>query len=155
MILTIKFQSISDIVTNSSSELFTVTNSDYTSKELEALLQNLPESHNSSGEAGVIEVEDWQDIYHQYKQNHIPEKKRNLFTPEIWSLEHEETLDELKKILWVRIDHNYTDIINWILKNLWVTSVDCCGFRKDPKTGRVVEYVGYVKWCELPENEAV
>lgn len=154
MILTLKFQSFSDMITNSSSELFTIANSDYSAKELEVLLQNLPESHDSSGMAGIITVRDWQDIYDIYLENYIPANKRDQVTPEIWALNYEESLDDLKKMLWIDIDHNYKDIINWILENLWVIDVDRYGFRKDPKTGRVIEFVGYQKWRELPEDEA-
>lgn len=152
----IRIQSISDIITNSSSETFVIKDNNSFSKEiiqsnLETIRDNstfwkadfssfrefLEKTTSTerakkyisySGDGGTIKVEDWTDMYKKYKEDWIPEKKRHRFTPEIWSLTEEEELDVLKKTLWITVDEDFYTVIDHILKNFHITEKDCWSY---------------------------
>lgn len=169
LITKIPIQSFSDIVTNSSSELFTVID-DRSLEEVKELVmkigkQNLPNSWNEdynlsdkrefdsfSGVGGEIEVMSWKDLYNYWLENRIPKNKRSEATPEVWSLQYEESLEELKKEIQIKIDENRKITINWILQNLYVIDADGGYFEKDPNTGRVIRSITYEEAKKLPEE---
>ena len=175
MKLLIKFQSISDIITNSSSEIFTVID-DRPFNELKELIlqvgeQNFPKNYNSnyynlanaekekfdcvSGDAGLLEVQNWEDLYNEWLKYCIPENKRSQATPEIWSIQYKDSLEDLKKQITISIDVNRRVTINWILKNLWVIDVDNGCFEKDPETGRIIKRIFLEEAKKLPEERVI
>lgn len=172
MRLGIKLQSVSDIITNSSSEVFVVkattpvndlvnlieqvANKNYFDgdwNEWEKLSdEERAKYDSSSGMGGDLEIMTFDDYYNQHVDEYIPENKRELFTKEVYSLQFKESLEELEKFVWVDIDHSRRATINWLLNNLEVVTCDSyC--RIDPETKRVIEVVSYSEWKELPENE--
>lgn len=172
MELQIRIQSFSDIITNSSSETFIINKSENT-KEISELIKKIGEEHwykgswsdweklskeeqekydTSSGMGGDIEVKDWESLYEEYKE-YIPENKKGLYTPEVWSLNFPESLEELKNRIWINIDWSRRATINWILHNLWVTDAYSGYYRVEPTTGRFLEMVTEEEWKKLPENE--
>ncbi len=168
----IDLQSVSDIITNSSSEVFTVK-AEMPISELKQLIteiadknyfkgsweewEKLPDEEmnkydSSSGMGGELEIQTFDDLYTRYKFDKIPENKREFFTKEIYSLMFKESIEELEKRLWIDIDEARRGTIQWIINNLNV--IGCTGYcRIDPETKRVVELVGYSEWDKLPENE--
>lgn len=169
MKLLIKFQSISDIITNSSSEIFTVID-ERPFNELKKLIlqvgeQNFPENwdnlsdkekekfDNISGR--LLEVQNWEDLYNEWLKFWIPENKRSQATPEIWSLQYRDSLEDLKKQITIHIDVNRRATINWILKNLWVIDADSGYFEKDPETGRIIKQITYEEAEKLPEERVI
>lgn len=170
MKLLAKFQSVSDIITNSSSEIFTIID-ERPFEEIKRIIEevgksNLPPIYDHvvvdnedkydkfSGEGGVLEVLNWKDRYNEWLE-WIPDNKKSQATPEVWSIPYEYSLEDLKKQILIRIDWNRKHTINWILNNLWVIDADCGYFKKDPKTGRVISRVSYEEYMELPDNEIV
>lgn len=172
MRLGIKLQSVSDIITNSSSEVFVVkattpvndlvnlieqvANKNYFDGDWDEWEKLSDEERakydSSSGMGGDLEVMTFDDYYNQHVDEYIPENKRELFTKEVYSLQFKESLEELEKFVWVDIDHSRRATINWLLNNLEVVTCDSyC--RIDPETKRVIEVVSYSEWKELPENE--
>lgn len=172
MRLQIKIQSFSDIITNSSSETF-IVNATGNLKELCNLIHEVAKGNrysgswkdwddlskeeqnkydSSSGMGENLEIETWEDRYNHFKED-IPDNKKEQFTPEIWSLFYQESLDELKKQIWINIDWSRTATINWILENLWVSEAYDGYFRKDSNTGRIVARISEEEWKQLPENE--
>lgn len=171
----IKIQSYSDIITNSSSEIFIVKDCDKSAKELESLLKALRDQYyysgekswydlseeerrqynSSSGMGGTIEVKDWQGRYKEWLDYYIPESKQDKASPEMWSLFHIESLAELKHELQIDIDWSQLYSIDWILKNLFVIYADNGSnyYQKDPNTGRILRKVSQEEWEELPDNE--
>lgn len=171
MELCIILQSISDIITNSSSEIFTIKNVENVS-ELKKLIEEIGESNwfkgsweewdklsweeqskydTGSGMGGELKIQTWEELYNMYKE-HVPENKRYLYTPEIWSLNFDEPLEELKNQIWIDIDHSRIATIKWIFENLFVGAADCL-CQVDPKTGRHLRVVDTEEWNNLPENE--
>lgn len=172
MELQIKIQSFSDIVTNSSSETF-ILNSSENFKEISSLLKKIGEEHwykgswsdwdnlpkeeqekydTGSGMGGDIEVRNWESLYEEYKE-YIPENKKDLYTPEVWSLNFPESLEELKNTLWISIDWSRKGTINWILQNLWVTDAYEGFYRREPSTGRIIEKITEEEWKKLPNDQ--
>ena len=168
-----KLQSVSDVITNSSSELFTVVD-ERPFKEVKKIIEQIGESNwpsnweeywdlpedkqkeydSSSGEGGELSVRNWRDLYEEWLE-WIPENKKYQAIPEIWSLQYEEPLEELKKLIWVRIDWNRKLTIDWVLKNLWVVDADGGCFEKDPETGRVLKRISYEEAEKLPEERKI
>lgn len=173
MKLLIKFQSISDIITNSSSEIFTVID-ERPFKKLKKLIEqigkgNLPSDWRDSGalsedgkekfdsfsgDGGTLEVKNWEDLYNDWLE-WIPENKRNQATPEIWALRYSESLEELKKQIQIEVDWNRGRTIDWILENLWVIEADGGCFEKDPDTGRILRRITYEEADKLPEERKI
>lgn len=172
MELQIRIQSFSDIITNSSSETF-IVNATGNLKELCNLIREVAKENQykgswedwnklskeeqdmydyGSGMGGSLKITTWEDEYNCYKKD-IPDNKKEQFTPEIWSLFYQESLDELKKQIWIDIDWSRTATINWILENLWVSEAYEGYFRKDPNTGQVIARVSEEEWEQLPKNE--
>lgn len=170
MKLLIKFQSISDIITNSSSEIFTVID-ERPFNELKKLIkqigkENFPSDRRDlgvlsedekekfdsfSGVGGTLKVKNWEDLYNDWLE-WIPENKRSQATPEIWALRYPESLEELKKQIQIEVDQNRNRTINWILENLWVIEADYGYFEKDPETGRIIKRITYEEAKKLPEE---
>lgn len=168
----IDLQSVSAIITNSSSEVFTVK-AEMPISELKQLITEIADKNyfkgswkeweklsdeemnkydSSSGMGGELEIQTFDDLYTRYKFDEIPENKREFFTKEIYSLMFKESIEELEKRLWIDIDEARRGTIQWIINNLNV--IGCTGYcRIDPETKRVVELVGYSEWDKLPENE--
>jgi hypothetical protein len=157
MQLIVKVQSASDIITNSSSEIFSVK----TNLSKEAITSILKEVHNQyrytgtledwnklskeerikyeyeSGLAGILEIETFNDGYKNMLQN-IPDNKKHLFTKKIYSIFFKKSLKELEEELTIEIDENFTHTIDWILTNLYV--VDSCHHPSiKNKEGRVIK----------------
>lgn len=172
MKLFIAIQSVSDLITNSSSEIFIVKSD--SPEEVKELIMNIAEQHewledwedydkpseeekskydSSSGMGGEIDIETWKETYERHK-SYIPENKRRLYTPEVWSIEYKESLNDLKKRLVIDIDWSRKATINWILENLFVYGTTDYGHYKiDPTTGRYLKRVSEEEWKQLPKSE--
>lgn len=170
MKLFIAIQSISNLITNSSSEVFIVKSD--SPEEVRELIMNIAEQHkwldwedydklseeekykydSSSGMGGEINVKTWKESYERDK-SYIPKNKRHLYTPEIWSIGYKESLNDLKKRLVIDIDWSRKATINWILENLFVYGTDYGYYKIDPTTGRYLKRVSEEEWEQLPENE--
>lgn len=164
MILNIKLQSFSDIITNSSSEIFTIQNPDKSPEEIISLLrefskENRPpyesctdpkkrtelvkdyyknkRNYNSeSGDGGVIKVFSFKERKQKFTEDFIDESKRESFTDENYSIFELGTLEEQKKSYSIIIDEGYQKVIDFLIKNFYVTSAS------EPyivnKSGRVI-----------------
>lgn len=181
IIFKIQIQSVSDIITNSSSETFMVTNIDTPKEvlltELESVNKTFPrwfnvfkdyqeyyklpeeekrKYENCSGEGGRLEVWDWKKQMEYWMDWAIVEEKRDQVTPEIWALSEKGSLEELQKTLWVCIDEGFHNTLNYFLKNYEIYEQNCSSFfhaRKDPSTNRILEKVSYEEYNKLAENE--
>lgn len=159
MQLEIQIQSVSDVVTNSSSEVFSIY-TDLHKDELLKLLKTIHEKHNiltweqykklpikerkhydvESGMGGILEVKTFEDSYQEYLQ-WVPENKKHLYTKEIHALGSELSVEELEKRVIIDIDNGFQGTINWIIENLYVVGADeSVVFNKE---GRVIKLLGY------------
>ena len=139
----IKIQSFSDIVTNSSSEIFTVYSKN-TKDELLNLLKevhkkfsysgtqkeydNLPKKKKEkydyiTGDGGRIDIYNFDDRYNRYLKYYIPENKRKLFTKEMFSLHRKESIEDQEKIIEIYIDRGFIKTLDWAIENLYVTAI--------------------------------
>lgn len=172
MELYISVQSVSDLITNSSSEVFLVKAN--TPEETKKMLLDIGKSHefqggweeweklpeeekakydDGSGMGMELTVETWEETYARHK-SYIPKNKQHLYTPEVWSISYEESLEELKNRLIIDIDWNRKATIDWIIQNLFVYGTDTYGyFQVDPNTGRYLKRISEEEWNNLPENE--
>lgn len=134
MRLVIRTQSVSDLITNSSSELFVVASQSMPATTLAELLKtigdknyftgdwkewdNLTEEEkekydSSSGMGGELNIMTFDQMYEEAR-SYIPCNKRHLFTKEIYSLRFPDSIEELETFLWVDIDHRRCTTISWI-----------------------------------------
>lgn len=172
MRLGVKLQSVSDVITNSSSEIFTIK-AEVPVSELKQLIVEIADKNyfqgsweaweklsdeekekydSSSGMGGELEIGTFDDLYQRFLLDEVPENKRELFTKEMYSLLFKDSIEELEKILWIDIDHSRRATIKWIVDNLHIIGCDCyC--RIDPETKKIIEVISYSEWLELPENE--
>lgn len=143
-IIDIKIQSFSDIITNSSSEVFRVRTKN-TKDEIKALIStihkeflykgdwndyyNLEEEEKAkydhfSGDGGRIDVENFDDRYKEFLEYFVPEDKKESFTEEMYSLCEEGSIEEQKETLKVYLDEGFTRTLDWIIENLYVTDIE-------------------------------
>lgn len=146
MQLSIKVQSISDVITNSSSEIFSIR-TDMPKKELQSLIENSQFKYNGSwvemsdeekydiSSGGILEVKTFDDYYQEYL-SYIPENKKHLYTKEVHAIGNKKPLEELEKE--ISVDHGFTHTIDWILENLFVVDCECPVARN--KEERVVSW---------------
>lgn len=160
MQLSIKVQSISDVITNSSSEIFSIR-TDMPKKELQSLIEKIHSQFEyngswekwskmsdeekekydtSSGMGGILEIKTFDD-YYQESLSYIPENKKHLYTKEVHAVGSKKSVEELEKEISIDIDHSFINTIDWILKNLFVVDCDCPVARN--KEGRVVKLLGW------------
>ncbi len=137
--IVLKIQSFSDIITNSSSEIFTLK-SDVSLDIVKSMIlkkhESAPEAPEDyyklseeernkydtcTGMGGILEIKDWNDMYSQDREYSCVKSKQHLYTPEIWSLQYKESLDELKSMIWVDIDEGFKVTIDFIFENFWVS----------------------------------
>ena len=165
-VIDIKVQSFSDIITNSSSEVFRVRSKN-TKDEIKALIStihkgflykgdwndyyNLEEEEKTkydhfSGDGGRIDVENFDDRYKEFLEYFIPEDKKELFTKEIYSLLEEGSTEEQRGTLKVYLDEGFTRTLDWIIENLYVTDIE--GRLVEKVDGRVVKLLPWDDYIE-------
>lgn len=164
MILNIKLQSFSDIITNSSSEIFTIQNPDKSPEEIVSLLRKLSkenrpsyesctnperrtelvkdyyknkENYNSeTGEGGIIKVFSFKERKQKFTEDFIDESKRESFTDENYSFFELGDIEDQKKSYSIIIDEGYRKVIDFLIKNFYVTSASIPYIIN--KSGRVI-----------------
>lgn len=179
LIFKINIQSISDIITNSSSETFVINGTgipkEVLQKELETVNKSFPrwsdvyndyqeyyklppeekdKFEGASGDGGTLEVKSWEDMYSEWIK-YIPENKKSLITPEIWALHYEESLEELKNQLTITIDQGFKNTIKYFIENYEIYEKNCWNFitaEKDPETGRILRVLSWKEWDSLPDE---
>lgn len=171
--LRLKIQSTSDVITNSSSEIFQLK-SDLSLETVKEMIEAegkknyeaCPENYYNlsweekikydgcSGVGGELSIYSWEDIFKRDAEWDCVKSKRDQYTPEVWALRYEESLDELKAMVWVDIDHSRYATMRYILENFWVISSDCYGhyYQKDPETDRIIRVITEEMYNALPEN---
>lgn len=170
MQLSIKVQSISDVITNSSSEIFSIR-TDMPKKELQSLIEKVHSQFKyngswekwskmsdeekekydtSSGMGGILEIKTFDD-YYQESLSYIPENKKHLYTKEVHAAGSKKSVEELEKEISIDIDHSFIHTIDWILKNLFVVDCDCPVARN--KEGRVVKLLGWNEDDYIVDND--
>lgn len=153
----IKVQSISDLITNSSSEVFKVK-SDLDIDTIKGIIETGEKNYGAldhcSGMGGDISIENWEYMYQEWLKWEVPENKRQYYTPEIWSLHYNESLDDLKSSVWIDIDWDREGTIKFILDTFWVTDCDHDWeyMQIDPETKKVIRLVSKEMYDKLPEN---
>ena len=166
LVIGIKIQSFSDIITNSSSEIFSIRTKN-TKDEIEALIStvhkgflykgdwndyyNLEKEERAkydhfSGDGGRIDVKNFDDRYKEFLEYFIPEDKKELFTKEIYSLIEKGSTEEQKETLKVYLDEGFTRTLDWIIENLYVTDIE--GRLVEKVDGRVVKLLPWDDYIE-------
>lgn len=166
LVIDIKIQSFSDIITNSSSEIFSIRTKN-TKDEIEALIStihkgflykgdwndyyNLEKEERAkydhfSGDGGRIDVKNFDDRYKEFLEYFIPEDKKELFTKEIYSLIEEGSTEEQRETLKVYLDEGFTRTLDWIIENLYVTDIE--GRLVEKVDGRVVKLLPWDDYIE-------
>ena len=170
--LVLKFQSVSDVITNSSSELFQLK-SDLTFETVKEMIEaegrknhaacpdkywELPweeriKFDGCSGCGGELSVLSWEDMFKRHAEWWCVASKRDQYTPEVWALGYEESLDELKSMVWIDIDEHRWATIKFILENFWVISATGQRYwQKNPETDELIRVVTEEMYNALPEN---
>jgi hypothetical protein len=106
----ISIQSFSDIITNSSSEVFIVnTPSDTVKAVVKDILSVARDNANNGsdrygGMGGEFEVYTWENGFKMYKHRHIHSRNNPDFTPQMWADEIGVPLEKLMSIIVVDMD---------------------------------------------------
>ena len=166
LVIGIKIQSFSDIITNSSSEIFSIRTKN-TKDEIKSLIStihkgflykgdwndyyNLEKEERAkydhfSGDGGRIDVKNFDDRYKEFLEYFIPEDKKELFTKEIYSLIEEGSTEEQRETLKVYLDEGFTRTLDWIIENLYVTDIE--GRLVEKVDGRVVKLLPWDDYIE-------
>ena len=108
--LIISIQSFSDIITNSSSEVFIInTPGDTVKTVVKDILSVAKDNDNqgrdsSGGMGGEFGVYTWKNAFKMYKHRHIHSRNNPDFTPQMWADEIGVPLDKLMSIIVVDMD---------------------------------------------------
>lgn len=166
LVIGIKIQSFSDIITNSSSEIFSIRTKN-TKDEIESLISTIHKGFlykgdwndyynlekeervkydHFSGDGGRIDVKNFDDRYKEFLEYFIPEDKKELFTKEIYSLIEEGSTEEQRETLKVYLDEGFTRTLDWIIENLYVTDIE--GRLVEKVDGRVVKLLPWDDYIE-------
>ena len=128
--LIIKIQSISDIITNSSSEVFVINNS---SEPLHNTVKDIIKTGNKfyhdgdeccSGMGGEFGVYTWENGFRMYKHRHKHSRNNPDYTPQMWADEIGIPLEKLMSVIVVDIDWSRKSTIDYIVKNYGAQEVD-------------------------------
>lgn len=143
--LRLKIQSTSDLITNSSSEVFVVKTGMYSVAEISELIQVVGEMCASafdeveeanfkkdwrqlekeeldgwSGMGRELEVRTWKEVYERIKEWF------GNYTLEDFLKEEGLKEEELNQYVWIDIDHSRRGTIKYILENLEIIRHDLC-----------------------------
>jgi len=156
----IQIQSISDIITNSSSEVFVINTSENLVESVVEEILRVGETHLESGEdrcsgmGGELMVYTWKNGFRKFK--HTREKYRNddTFTPEKWSEEIGVPLQTLKSIVVIDLDHSRQATISYI-KTFFNASGEDDYY--EPADGKFIDFIdGYTDYSmDAPYNEGL
>lgn len=166
-----KIKSQTDIITNSSSELFTIKAPGKTKEEILEILEeyhkskvkNRPENLrdlpwsekikydlDGSGMGGELEVKDFNDEYEEYKSR-LPINKQSQFTKEMFSLYSIYSLEEQKEIFSVDVDESFLATCQFIFDNFEVLENDS-GFVRgvyDKDGLKIIRTADWEEWDNL------
>lgn len=156
----IQIQSISDIITNSSSEVFVINTSENLVESVVEEILRVGETHleseedGCSGMGGELMVYTWENGFRKFK--HTREKYRHdpTFTPERWAEEIGVPLQTLKSTIVVDIDYSRQATINFIKAFFNVTGED---EYYEPENGICIDYIDeYTDYSKnAPYNEGL
>ena len=76
-----------------------------------------------SPDSGKIKFIKWEDRFINWR-NSKPQNKQSLLTPEIWALNYPESLEELKKLLIIKINTGRVATIKFILSTFNIVQYD-------------------------------
>lgn len=119
----LKIQSLSDIITNSSSEVFVINTTPDNVKSIVKDIINVGESNyengndRSGGMGGELEVFTWENGFKKYKHHHKHSRNNPNFTPEMWAEEIGISLDILMSLIVVDIDTMRKGTIKYLVEN--------------------------------------
>ena len=122
--------SISGVITNSSSEVFLIDLKDtgFTEETFMEFLESIREAdkerNQGSGMAGILELENWDNLYEIFCKLYVPENKS--FTKQdflkLWPVKDIEEARE--RFFKLKVDEGFLDIIDEIERNYSVSSRD-------------------------------
>ena len=132
-----KIKSVTDVITNSSSEIFTIKNPGVSKSELEKILEDYHKTHSTkdwdgsdnmdstygSGCGGEINVSTFMDIYKEQKQ-YYPKTKQHLFTPEVFANSQALPNNVVKDAFFLNIDKHFAATCKYIFDNYEVLEHD-------------------------------
>lgn len=174
--MTLKIKSVSDVITNSSSETFTLKGISNIQEFIETLKEHatkhmwyngpwgkdymlfrdepkdIQNKYNSfSGDCRDPEIMTWENRYEQWINYTFPRKNRSKIDPEIWALSEGKPLEELKSEVEICLDQDFKPTINWLVKNFYCIDVDVFGWKYE--NGRVVGHGNWFDRKQIPEED--
>ena len=166
--INMKIRSITNVITNSSSETFIIKNPGISEKELENILIDYhnskiskrydgnddKDSEYGSGDGGIISVKSFLTIFKE-EQKLYPKTKQSQFTPEMFALLQELPYEVLKDSYFLDIDEDFSATCKYIFDNYDILQHD--GTSHHPiydKTGQKIVKVinSYQEWLEETKN---
>lgn len=157
----IQIQSISDIITNSSSEVFVINTSENLVESVVEEILRVGETHletgddRCSGMGGELMVYTWKNGFRKFK--HTREKYRNddTFTPEKWAEEIGVPLQRLKSTVVVDMDNSRTATWEYLETFFNATSGEENYY--EPEDGKFIDFIdGYTDYSKnAPYNEGL
>ena len=156
----IQIQSISDIITNSSSEVFVINTSENLVESVVEEILRVGETHLESGEdrcsgmGGELMVYTWENGFRKFKHTREKYRHDSTFTPERWAEEIGVPLQTLKSTIVVDIDYSRQATINFIKMFFNVTGEN---EYYEPENGICIDFIdGYTDYSKnAPYNEGL
>ena len=160
-----KIKSITDVITNSSSEAFTFKRLPGDTRTFEEIKQAILEYHDAhmkdfrdrtseekidcySGDVQDIELTTTENKYIDYKQHWVDKKRREEFTKEMYNILRGYPDNEADEYIHIDLDEGFEATIDCLVENFWVLEVATCYWLHDDE-GR---YVRKGTWEEYQEQ---
>lgn len=138
-----KIKSITDVITNSSSEAFTFKRLPGDTRTFEEIKQAILEYHEAhmkefrdktskekidcySGDVQDIELTTIENEYVDYKQHWVDKKRREEFTKEMYNILRGYPDNEADEYIHINLDEGFEATIDWLIENFWVLEVTTC-----------------------------
>lgn len=149
-----KIKSISDVITNSSSEAFTFKRLPGDTRTFEEIKQAILEYHKAhmresfdrnskekvdcySGTVQNIELTTTEEEYLDYKQHWVDKNRREEFTKEMYNILRGYPDNEADEYIHINLDEGFRATIDWLIENFWIFEVSMCYWIHD-KEGRYI-----------------
>lgn len=146
--LIIKIQSFSDIITNSSSEVFVInTPSDTLKTVVKDILSiaNVNRNNGSdgcSGMGGDFGVYTWENAFKMYKHRHKHSRNNPNFTPQMWAEEIGVSLESLMSTIVVDMDWSRENTREYLITH-YNAQDESVYYDKEPFVDFIDEYETY------------
>ena len=161
--MSVEIKSITDVITNSSNEVFTVKRLPGDNRTLEQIREDLIKFHREhtdemgGGKTGeldfpynedeALELTSYEQDFKEYKEYYTEDERREEFTHQMYNILNGFPDNEAESYFTIDVDQEWPATIKYIVESLFVLRVSTIGWFKNDE-GRYVEH-DIKKWKKL------